>query len=121
MTPAQAVGRGHRRVSLPAFAIISFTAAIGWGVTHKIAGGLLGLIVGMIPAWVWWSYAVPRWRDWLDDEGISEASVYRLAISSGLVFPRGFYLEGTELRRRDGTRGWRPVDAKTSGSQQVHQ
>lgn len=107
MTPAQAVWTGHRRVSLPALCVLVLAAIAGWGVTGKVAGVLLGLVVGMIPAWPWWSYAVPRWRDWLEDQGIAEASVYDLAVKSGLVFPRGFFLELTEFRRRDGSRGWR--------------
>ncbi len=107
MTPDQAVWTGHRRVSVPALGVMVLAALLGWGVTGKVAGVLLGLVVGTIPAWLWWSYAVPRWRDWLEDQGIAEARVYDLAVKSGLVFPRGFFLEETEFRRRDGSRGWR--------------
>jgi hypothetical protein len=107
MTPEQAVWRGHRRVSLPALGSLLITTLVGWVVTEQFAGALIGTVVGVIPAWLWWSYAIPRWRDWLEDQGIPEASVYRRAVDTGLVFPRGFFLEGTEFRRRDGSRGWR--------------
>jgi hypothetical protein len=107
MTPEQAVWRGHFRVSVPALGVLGVSALLGWALTGKVAGALLGVIGGVLPAWLWWSYAIPRWRDWLDDEGISEASVYDLAVRSGLVFPRGFFFEATEFRRRDGSRGWR--------------
>ena len=65
------------------------------------------LLVGIVPGWVWWSFAVPRWRDWVQDQGLAEPSIYRLAVNLGLVFPKGTFLENTEFRRRDGTRGWR--------------
>jgi hypothetical protein len=107
LTPRQAVWRGHSRVSAPALAIMGACGFIGWFVIDKPAGVLLGMVFGVAPAWLWWSWAIPRWRDWLNDEGISEASVYREAVNTGLVFPKGFFFEGTEFRRRDGTKGWR--------------
>jgi hypothetical protein len=107
MTPAQAVRRGHRMVSVPALGVMGISALLGWLLTDKVAGALLGVVVSVVPAWLWWSYAIPRWRDWLDDVGVAEASVYDLAVKSGLAFPRGFFLEATEFRRRDGSRGWR--------------
>jgi hypothetical protein len=115
-TPAEAVWRGHRRVSLPALGLLAIGAVAGGLLTGKIAGGLLGIVIAIVPAWLWWSYAIPRWRDWLDDEGIPEASVYQAAVKSGLVFPRGFSLETTEFRRRDGSRGWRSSDRNRGGT-----
>lgn len=109
MTGRQAVWRGHRWVSLPALAIMGAGGLVGWLLASG-AGALLGLVVAVAPAWLWWSYAVPRWRDWLEDMGIPESDVYRLAVGTGLVFPRGFFFEGTEFRRRDGTHGWRGSD-----------
>ncbi len=106
LTGPQAVWRGHRWVSLPALAIMGMGGLVGWLLLPR-GGVLLGLVVAVGPAWLWWSYSVPRWRDWLDEMGIPEAKVYRLAVNTGLVFPRGFFFEGTECRRRDGTRGWR--------------
>jgi hypothetical protein len=106
LTPTKAVVIGHRQASLPALAIIG---AVG------LAGDLLfgraalvpSLLVGIAPGWLWWSYAVPRWRDWVETQGLDEAAIYSTAVNYGLVFPKGFLLESTEFRRRDGTRGWR--------------
>ncbi len=106
LTPTKAVLIGHRRISLPALAILGAVGLAGYALfgTRALAPSLL---VGIAPGWIWWSYAVPRWRDWVEAEGITEASIYATAVNLGLVFPKGFLLESTEFRRRDGTRGWR--------------
>ena len=87
--------------------MMGLCAVLGWLVSGKPAGGVIGLVLGVLPGWLWWSYSIPRWRDWLEDNGISEASVYDLAVRTDLVFPRGSVFEATEFRRRDGSRGWR--------------
>jgi hypothetical protein len=106
MSPTRAVLLGHRYVSLPALAIIAGVALIGTVIFGRDALGK-SLLVGIVPGWLWWSYAVPRWRDWVERQGLDEASIYSKAVYFGLVFPKGFFLEQTEFRRSDGTKGWR--------------
>lgn len=112
MTPSQAVWTGHRRVSLPVLGLMGLGGLVGWLITGKAAGVGVGLGLGFLPGWLWWSYAVARWRDWLEDNGIAEASVYDLAVRTNLVFTRGSPFEVTEFRRRDGSRGWRRQKAE---------
>lgn len=107
LTPSSAVWIGHGRVSLPVLALVGVGALLGWLLTGKGAGTVLGFVLAGVPGWLWWSYSVPRWRDWIEDNNISEASIYDLAVGTCLVFHRGSFFEATEFRRRDGSRGWR--------------
>jgi len=65
-----------------------------------------GAVLGSGVAWIWWSFAIPRWRDWVIDVGLTPRDVQDLAVRVGLVWPVGSFFERTERRRRDGRRGW---------------
>jgi hypothetical protein len=46
---------------------------------------------------------VPRWREWVKNQGADELRTQHLAQVTGLVWPKGSFLEKTEfrLRKRD--------------------
>jgi hypothetical protein len=104
LSPGLAVLIGHAVVSVPAVLLLGITmfsfAALGHG---TLTGGFF---VGVVPAWLWWSFVVPRWRDWVVDHDLDVDAVQSIAVATGLLWPRGFFLEKTELRRRDGKKGW---------------
>jgi hypothetical protein len=102
MTAGRAVVIGHLRVTLIVLAMIVAGGLIGRANGARNAG----LLVGCGLAWVWWSWQVPRWRDWVVDRGAPIDEVQRLAVTTALLWPKGSFMERTELRRRDGTRGW---------------
>lgn len=105
VTPLGAVARGHFTVTLPVVGIIVLFGFIGW----LLNGGgalLIGLIIGSVIAWPFWSFLMPRWRDWVEDAGLTGDDVQRLAVMTFLLWPRGSLFERTEFKRRNGKRGW---------------
>ena len=90
---------------MPVLLIIGFVGALGY---HRFGrpGLYLGVVFGALIAWVWWSFAVPRWRDCVEARGLRPDDVQTLAVQTGLIWPRGSWPERTEFRRRDGRRGW---------------
>ena len=117
LTPDQAVRRGHLFITLPVMAIMfgiwGLLAALGsnWPPPHGIAGGLLIVLFVVGPpaiAWIWWSYATPRWRFWALNRGVDPQALQNLAERQKLVWPKGHFFERTEFPYRPrgtGTRG----------------
>ena len=104
-SPQYAVHRGLRMVNAPVVGIM-----LGLPLLAGLLFGSLGIVVGFCVAfplaWCWWSYAVPRRRDWVIDSGLTPEDVQPLAVKTGLLWPAGHPFERTEFRRRDGKRGW---------------
>ena len=87
---------GQLVVNLPAVAIMIAALFLGFfGVPWP-----LSLIIGSLVAWVWWSYTVPRWRDWAHYRGVNPDRLQKVAFRTGLTWPRGSLFERTEFRRR---------------------
>src|SRR3569623_1739646 len=101
MTAGRAVVSGHLRVTVSVVALIVAGGAIGRANGYRNPGFLAGVAL----AWLWWSWQVPRWRDWVTARGAPVAAVQRLAVRTMLVWPKGSLMGRTALRRRDGTRG----------------
>jgi len=106
VTPRQALARGHLTVTLPVVLIMIAVVLVLRIFLGSNVGLVVGLFAGPGTAWIWWSFMVPRWRDWVIDNGLRAEDVQRAAKLTGLVWPRGFLFERTEFRRRNGTRGW---------------
>jgi hypothetical protein len=106
VTPRQAVACGHLMVTLPVVLIMIAVILVLWISLGPRVGLLIGVFAGPGTAWIWWSFMVPRWRDWVIDNGLHADDVQRAAALTGLVWPRGSLFERTEFRRRNGTRGW---------------
>ena len=102
LTPERAVLLGHLVVSLPLVSIIGLGYLLGY-----LLGGpgwaTIGLFLGVIPAWLWWSISVPRWREWAKHRGADEERTQFLGQQSGLVWPKGSIFEKTEFRPRKKT------------------
>lgn len=97
LSPYQAVLRGHLVVNLPVLLLIGLGGAAAYksGGTDRLGTGILG---GTILAWIWWSFAVPRWRRWANNRTNDPDAVQRLAQRTGLVWKRGSLFEKTEIR-----------------------
>jgi hypothetical protein len=98
LSPTRAVLAGHLVVTIPVLAII---ASITWFGRAQFGPGRTGLalLAGSAVAWLWWSFATPRWRRWAHSRGADPAAVQRLGAWTGLVWPKGFIAERTEFRR----------------------
>jgi len=103
ITARMAVDRGHQVVTQPVLGIMAgvflLGAVLGVGFGQLIAG--LALIIrAPYLAWLWWSYATPRWRRWALGRGAHPDFLQELAQREWLVWPRGHLFERTEFRER---------------------
>ncbi len=46
------------------------------------------LLVGFAVAWLWWAFALPRWRQWALQKGIPEDRLHKAAVMTGLEWPK---------------------------------
>lgn len=59
----------------------------------------IGFLLGFIMGWLWWSYSVPRWRQWaLEQPGVSPDELQKAAEAASLVWPKGHFFEKTEFK-----------------------
>jgi len=105
VSPLRAVAHGHLTVTLPVVGVIVLFGFIGW-LLNGVGALFIGLIVGSVVAWPFWSFLMPRWRDWVEDSGLTGNDVQRLAVLTFLLWPQGSLFERTEFKRRNGKRGW---------------
>ncbi len=96
----RAVAIGHLLVTVPVLLVCGTGAVLGRAFGHAA----LGMVVGVAPAWLYWSFAVPRWRRWALRGGAEPERLQRLAAATGLVWPRGWIFGKTEMRVRDDER-----------------
>ena len=92
----KAILMGQMIVNLPAVAIMVVALFLG----SLVAPWELALIIGSLLAWVWWSYTVPRWRDWAQRRGANSDQLQKFAFRTGLTWPKGSLFERTEFRRK---------------------
>ena len=102
MTVDKAINRGQLFVNGPVFIIMM--GLMGWLMYAAVAEILPiyflpgGLIIGPSVAWIYWSFAITKWRIWayknVDD-------IYDLkfnAVLAGLIWSDGSFFEKTEIR-----------------------
>lgn len=99
LTPKRAVFVGHLVVSLPVVIIMGLVSLLGY-ILRGQNGAMIGVALGFVVAWLWWSVSVPRWREWARSRGADEERTQSLAERSLLVWPKGSILEKTEFRLR---------------------
>jgi hypothetical protein len=99
LSPAKAVLFGHLFVNVPVLAIMGFGFLLGY-LDKGLVTADVCLLVSVLPAWLWWSITVPRWREWTKRKGAEEYRTQILAERTGLVWPKGSFLERTEIRPR---------------------
>jgi hypothetical protein len=61
-------------------------------------GAIFGLLLGILPAWLWWSALIARWREWAKLRGADERQTQRLGERSGLVWPKGSVFRKLNLK-----------------------
>jgi hypothetical protein len=106
----EAIARGHRFVNYPVFALLAapavllitlgkrFEDILGTQFTARLE--IAFFVVCFCGAWLWWSYAVPRWRLWAYQRVEDIQSLKRLAIEQKLVWPDGSIFERTEIKSK---------------------
>ena len=96
---ARAVTIGHLAVTVPVLVFLG-AGAFAWVALDGVVGGWSALfyLCGILFAWLWWSLFVPRWRIWAYRRVESIPEVLRWAVRTGLVWPRGWLFERTEIK-----------------------
>ena len=101
------VAKGYKDVSL-----VSAFLMIGTFITTIVLGVFViddksgiftgsGLVLGFVLGWLWWSYSVPRWREWaLKQPGINPDELQKAAEVATLVWQKGHFFEKTEIKIR---------------------
>ena len=101
MTPAQhAVRVGTVVLNVPIVVLVLAPGFLAprFGIPNRSTGFLVGLLIG----WLVWSLTIPRWRRWALRRGADPEELQRRAVAAGLVWPRGWIFEKTEIPpRRD--------------------
>jgi hypothetical protein len=92
----KAIVVGQLVVNLPAVGIMIAALFLG----SVVAPWPLSLLAGTLVGWVWWSFAVSRWRDWALDRGIDPERLQKFAFRTGLTWPKGSLFERTEFRKK---------------------
>lgn len=59
-----------------------------------------GLIASLLVAWVYWSFAITRWRIWAFSQVEDVHELKARAISGMLIWPDGSFFEKTEVRTK---------------------
>lgn len=85
-----AVRRGHALITRPVWAII-VTVSVGAYLLGRMTGWIPLLVVspftGPVVASFWWSYAIPRWREWATRRGVDPVVLQNVAARERLVWP----------------------------------
>ena len=96
----QAIRRGLLFVNIPVFLIIALPVIISiiipesWNI-NAIVG--IAIIPSIILAWVWWSWALPKWRLWAVKKVDDIELLFDKAIEAQLMWPVGHFFQKTEL------------------------
>lgn len=95
---------GHLVVNGPVLIIIlvGLIAALvvqGMSVNSLIA--IACVFGGIGVAWLWWSYTVPRWRQWAYLHVVDKERLQALAVATGLIWSKGSIFEKTEFKVDD--------------------
>jgi hypothetical protein len=98
MSTSRAILVGHLVVNGPVLLLIAAGAMVGGQLAGRVG---IGVVFGAAAAWGWWSLAVPRWRAWALARGVDADELQRLGVRTGLVWPKGWIPEKTELPPRD--------------------
>ena len=122
-TAAACLRRGWLYVNLPVLALIlvcfggpvllmkiaypasaTSTAFVGqdpgplWGLIMFVPLFLLIVVVPLLPAWLWWSVAAPKWRLWALQNVDDWPKLEQAAIANNLIWPRGSIFNLTEIK-----------------------
>lgn len=109
----QALKKGRRLLVIMPLSMVALTTAstaIFFYPKEDVSGGkyaffiILGLVLGSVIAWIWWSYWVVKWKLWAYTEVQDFHLLYRRAVNGKLVWPMGSVYEKTEFRFGDAGR-----------------
>ena len=90
---------GQLIVNVPVLSIMLGAGLLGYVLARDWT--IAFLFGGIVLAWVWWSFTVPRWRRWALRRGAPAERLQRLGVMTGLLWPKGWLPEKTEFNVRE--------------------
>lgn len=93
-----AIWRGRLQVYGPFFPCV--LGVPGGAILLHLPSSVVGIsfLLGIILAWVWWSYQTPRWRLWALQHVDDIAKLHQTAVAVGIEWPYGSIFEYTEIK-----------------------
>ena len=91
----RAIVTGQLIVNLPITIIITGAAILfalnGWSLS-------LGAILGCVIGWLYWSYSIPKWRNWALAHGVNKEELSKWGRRTLLTWKEDSLLAKTEFR-----------------------
>jgi hypothetical protein len=104
VTVDKALIRGQLAVNIPVFIIMfGVMGLLFYLATKKLIPFYFGptsIVLGPLVAWIYWSFAITRWRIWAFSNVDDVHELKALAISGQLIWPDGSFFERTEIRTK---------------------
>lgn len=102
VTVYKALTRGQLTVNVPVFIIMFGVMGLCFYLaTQKHIPSYFAptsIVFGPLVAWIYWSFAITRWRIWAFSNVDDVHELKALAISGQLIWPDGSFFERTEIR-----------------------
>ncbi len=73
---------------------------------------ILGMVFSIIPAWIWWSFNVVKWKVWAFSNVRNVHELKRKAIKENLIWPDGSSFEKTEVWNQTEKERWSEIQIK---------
>lgn len=103
-TVDNALSRGQLVVNVPVFIIMFGVMGLffflGFSGRLPVYFTPLGILIGPLVAWVYWSFAITRWRIWAFTNVDDVHELKHQAIVGQLIWPDGSFFEKTEIRTK---------------------
>jgi len=112
----EAIKKGQLNVNVPVFIIqcglwllcvilVKYTTAPVW-LAAIIA------ILAIVFAWLYWSFAITRWRLWAFENVDDVYELERVAVERKLIWPPGHFFEKTEIRNAAQKEQWARISKR---------
>jgi hypothetical protein len=110
ITVDQAIKRGHRTITYPVWFIVfgGFAAGLCLSILKLVPFWVapLSLFFSFLPAWLYWSVFITKWRLWAFENVRNVHELKKRAIREKLIWTDGSFFEKTEIRNSNEKELW---------------
>jgi hypothetical protein len=111
-----AISKGHRMITVPISLIILIGIFLGLFLAiNKIVPywfAPLSIIIAILPAWLYWSFFITKWRIWAFENVRNVHELKKRAIREKLIWKDGSFFEKTEFRNQNQKDTWEKLLVK---------
>jgi hypothetical protein len=115
-TVDEAIKKGHRTINYPSFIILVCMTILGFyfGTTKKLPMWSIpiGFILGIILAWIYWSFMVTKWKLWAFENVRNVHELKKRAIQENLIWKDDSIFRKTEIATPSEKEKWRLLSSK---------